>query len=105
MDLCLELPTKMIAEERSLQRQSNIECLFFMSVKTDADDNPILVLTNRSPGGKLVHKAGSKATQNSTYTEGIDDTMVTIYGNSTHFLGRTADLHSGRFADLQVSHI
>ena len=81
MDLGLEPPTKMTTEERSLQCQSNIECLFFVGIKTDADDNPTLVMLICLPKGELVHKAESKVAQNSAYTEGIDDTMTTVYGN------------------------
>ena len=76
-----------------------------MGVSKDADDNPILILPVRSAEGELIHKAGSKAAQNSAYREGIDDTMTRIYNESTHFLGDGADLHSTSFTDLQVSHI
>ena len=72
MDLGLEPPTKMTAKEHSLQRQSNTKYLFFVGVKPDADDNPTLVLPIHPSKGELIHTAGSKASQNSAYTEGID---------------------------------
>ena len=105
MDLGLDATPKMTAEERSLQRLHHIQCLFFMGVKKDANCNPTLILPVRSVEGELIHKAGSKAAQNSTYREGIDNTMTRIYNESTHFLGDGADLHSTSFTDLQVSHI
>ena len=54
----------MTAEERSLLRQNNIESLFFMGVKPDADENPTLILPVCSPGGELIYKAGSKVAKN-----------------------------------------
>ena len=91
MDLGLDATPKMTAEERSLQRLHHIQCLFFMGVKKDANCNPTLILPVRSVEGELIHKAGSKATQNSAYRECIDNTMTRIYSNLTHFLGHTTD--------------
>ena len=76
-----------------------------MGISKDTDDNPTLILPVRSAEGELIHKAGSKVAQNSAYREGINNTTTRIYSNLTHFLGRTADLHSNSFTDLQVSHI
>ena len=103
MDLGMDTQPKMSAEERSLQRLNNIQCIFFMGIQDDADGTPSLVLPVRSTEGDLIHKAGSKAAQNSAYREGINDTMLRIYSNSSHYLGRAADLNSNSFTDLQVS--
>ena len=105
MDLGLKNPTKLSIEEHGLLRQTNIDGLFFMGIRTNVNEKPTLVLHVRSPEGELNHKAGSKAAQNSAYREGIDDTMTYIYNSSNHFLSRAANLHSGSFTDLQGSHI
>ena len=103
MDLGMDTQPKMSAEDRSLQRLNNIQCIFFMGIKDNADGTPALVLPIRSAEGDLIHKAGSKSAQNSAYREGIDDTMLRIFSTSSHFLGRAADLNSNSFTDLQVS--
>ena len=105
MDLGMDTQPKMSAEDRGLQRLNNIQCIFFMGIKDNADGTPSLVLPIRSAEGDLIHKAGSKSAQNSAYREGIDDTMVRIYRKSSHFLGRAANSHSNSFTDLQVSKI
>ena len=105
MDLGLDITSKLTAEEKSLQCLQHTQYLFFMGVSKDTDDNPTLILPARSVEGELICKAGSKVAQNSAYREGINDTMTRINNESTRFLGRTADLHSNSFTDLQVSHI
>ena len=71
-----------------------------MGVKTDSYDNVSLALPICSAQGERIHKADSVTTQNATFAEAIDDTMVTLYTTETHFLCRAADLHSSNLTDL-----
>ena len=104
MDLGLKPATKMTAMERYLLRLHHTQCIFFMGVKTNTDDNVTLVLPVRSVQGENINKAGTGTAQNTAFTEGINETIPNMYTSETHFLGRAVDLHSGNLTDLQVSY-
>ena len=105
MDQCLglESTTNMTALERHCAWPHNTQCLFFMVVKTDSDENISLVLPIRSAQGERIHKAGNITAQNAAFAEAIDDMMATLYTTKTHFLYRAADLHSSNLTNLQIA--
>ena len=101
--LGLESATKQTAFDRHCAKLHNMECLFFVGVKTDSDNNATLVFPVRSTRGERIHKAGSVTAQNAAFAEAINDTMATLYTTDTHFLCRATDLHSSNFTNLQIT--
>ena len=79
--------------------QMPLLCGHDQSRRRQPQSYPACPLARRRP-----HPQDSKAAQNATYTEGIDDTTTNIYGKSTHFLGHASHLHSDNYTELQVSH-